>query len=85
MRAALEGRAEYKVLCVDDGSTDDPLLRLMAEARGLLWRNIHPEVEEMTRSETRDCPAYLRIYRSGPLQAPFRDPVASSANGRGEA
>ena len=52
MRAALEGRAEYKVLCVDDGSTDDTPLRLMAEARGVPRRNIHSEVEEVTGSET---------------------------------
>jgi dolichol-phosphate mannosyltransferase len=29
----LEGKGEYEVLCVDDGSTDDTLPRLMAEAR----------------------------------------------------
>jgi len=52
MRAALEGKGEYKVLCVDDGSTDDTLLRLMAEARGFPRRNIRSEVEEVTGSET---------------------------------
>lgn len=32
LRTVLAGKGEYEVLCVDDGSTDDTLPRLMAEA-----------------------------------------------------
>jgi len=33
LRTVLEGKGEYEVLCVDDGSTDDTLPRLTTEAR----------------------------------------------------
>ena len=33
LRTVLEGKGEYEVLCVDDGSTNDTLPRLMTVAR----------------------------------------------------